>query len=354
MSEPDKIRKLRGATAQGKRDFEMHMVRHGSAQAALPAWAISRRFACLDRAAALAVIAALSWMEIIAPMAAGAPGSGADARPESSGPAAGVTARSETLLAFYAGHPWYHRSDVRLTRPGGTDLELKDLGWDGDAFYPPIDGGVRAVRWWGNAGGMIDFLHNKAIARVGKGSHGRTISNPVIETVDAEGTIKGQPAPERITLTDLFTRLEFTHGHNTLMPTFLARGGGLGSGILGSVRPFAGVGGGIALPHTEVRFKGEPQRTSEYQYGGPCVQALAGLELRSGRLSYFLEYKFTLSWITGAITGEETTLEGWIMPGDLWRQARRWWRGEPPKYGQVETTLANHQVFLGVGYWVQR
>ncbi len=63
----------------------------------------------------------------------------------------------------------------------------------------------------------------------------------------------------------------------------------------------------MAVPHVEVRFKGEGKetRTGEYQYAGPALQALAGLELRSGRVSYYLEYKFTWASIAAALTGDE-------------------------------------------------
>lgn len=302
----------------------------------------------LNRASALAAIIVLVWTSVLAPMAATSTDAATGSSSAENKADRARTGGGETLLAFYAGHPWYHRSDVLLRRPDGTDLTLKDMGWDGDAFYPPIDGGVRAVRWNGAFGGMIDFLHNKAIARLGKGSHGRTISNPVIETVETTGTIKGQPAPEKLLLTDYFTRLEFTHGHNTLMLVGLFRFGGLSQ----FVKPYAGFGAGIALPHTEVRFKDEKQRTSEYQYGGPAVQALAGLELRTGKASYFLEYKFTAAWIDAQITGDSSWLN-WDMAGDLYRQIRRWWLMEEPKHGRMSTVLVSHQVFIGGGYWFQ-
>jgi hypothetical protein len=203
---------------------------------------------------------------------------------------------------------------------------------------------------------MIDFLHNKAIARVGKGSHGRTISNPVIEEVEASGTLKGQAAPERVKLTDVFERLEFTHGHNVLLLTPVARL----SSLTPRIRPYVGAGAGVAIPHVEVRFAGEPRetRTNEYQLAGPAWQLLAGLELRSGRGSYYLEYKFTWAGISALLTGGEAeknlnipsvlgVLEG---PGDLYRQFVEWWSGQEPKQGRLKTNLSSHQAFIGAGY----
>ncbi len=71
---------------------------------------------------------------------------------------------------------------------------------------------------------------------------------------------------------------------------------------------------------------------------------MAGLELRVGRGSYFVEYKFIWASLSGALTGDhswslkklDTGLPRWLiepfaglmeMPGDLWRQLSRWWTG---------------------------
>lgn len=256
----------------------------------------------------------------------------------------------EILLAGYISQPFYDRSDLRLERPDGTDLTLKRLGWDGDALMPPIDGGIRSMEWWGPFGFMIDFLHNKAVARLGKGAHGRKLANPVIEDAELHGTLKGQPAPDRMTLTDIFTRLEFTHGHNVLIFTPMLQ---LGSGLVPGVRPYFGAGAGFALPHVEVWFPGETKRTNEYQYAGPAAQFVAGIDIRRGRFSMILEYKFSFAWIAGALTGEESW-KNFNMPGDLLRQLGRWWRGEAPALGRFATTLAAHQMAVGAGYWWSR
>jgi len=292
-----------------------------------------------------------------------AQGAGADrATPSQSSP----FANHETVASGYVGAPYYYRKDLHLTRPDGTDMTLKRMGWDGDAFYFPIDGGARVIRWNGSFGIMVDFLHNKAVSRLGKGAHGRKIKNGVIEDVETEGTLKGNPAPSPLRLTDLLDRMEFTHGHNVLMLTGMAR---LGA-FTPKVRPYIGIGYGVSVPHVEVRFKGEkPDRwTNEYQYAGPAFQMLAGLELRSGRGSYYIEYKFIWSSIEAALTGGKSWslqdldiawLPDWLiepfvglteMPGDLWNQYSRWRSGEAPSEGRISTTLISHQVFLGAGY----
>ena len=321
-------------------------------------------FAALDKLAAFAAMGLLA--AIMASSAGDSSESGASGALGSG--AAGVTqfADNETVASVYAGAPHYYRSDLQLTRPDGTDMTLKRLGWDGDAFYFPIDGGARVIRWSGSLGLMVDFLHNKAITRLGRGTHGRKIKNGVVEDVETAGTLKGQPAPSPLHLTDLLERLEFTHGHNVLMLTGLARLGALTP----KIRPYFGIGYGVALPHVEVRFTGEKRDrwTNEYQYAGPSFQLLAGLELRSGRGSYYLEYKFVWASIEAALTGGKSWslqdlkiswLPDWLvepfvglteMPGDLWNQYSRWRSGEAPAEGRISTTLISHQVFLGAGY----
>lgn len=302
-------------------------------------------------AAAVVALQAHAWI---------AASSDLDATARARDPAAEIAATSdaaaarprETFLAFYAGAPFYHRSDLHLVRPDGTDLVLKEMGWDGDALYFPIDGGVRATQWTdGAAGLMIDFLHDKAIARLGRGAHGRRLTNPVVEEVAATGTLKGAPAPARIKLTDVFERMEFTHGHNVLLLTPVVR---LGD-VVPRVRPYFGIGAGFALPHVEVWFPGgeKDARTNEYQFAGPAAQVLAGLEFRTGRMSYFVEYKLTWASISAVLSGTQSWMN-FNMPGDMVRQLWRWWSAEPPKYGTIQTSLLAHQLMGGLGYWAQR
>jgi lipid A oxidase len=281
------------------------------------------------------------WMEMALPTASGAGGPVRQDGGQVSLP------RGENMAAFYVSNPLYYRSNLHYVRNDGTNLKLYGMGWDGDPLYFPIDGGVRWVRWAGNAGFMIDFFHDKAIARLGYGAHGRKLRYPVVEEVPASGTLKGKPAPARIRLTDLFERFEFTHGHNMLFFTGMMRM----SSPVPRLVPYGGLGAGVTIPHTEVRFRGEGHetRTSEYQLAGPAAQLVAGVEFRFRRVSYFVEYKFSYSWIWGAMTGGRSW-KNWNLFGDLWRQFNRWRKGERPKYGHFYTTLGAHQINFGVGY----
>ncbi|HRD76939.1 MAG TPA: lipid A oxidase, partial [Hyphomicrobiaceae bacterium] len=117
------------------------------------------------------------------------------------------------------------------------------------------------------------------------------------------------------------------------------------------VRPYIGIGGGIAVPHVEVWFPGANavERTNEYQYAGPAAQAVAGFEISAGRVTYFVEYKFTYAWISSTLTADQSW-KNFNMPGDLFRQFRRWLAGSSPKIGTISTTLGAHQIVAGAGY----
>ncbi len=73
---------------------------------------------------------------------------------------------------------------------------------------------------------------------------------------------KARPVSDRVRLADIFSRLEFTHGHNMLFGVGLFQ---LAS-PMATVRPYVGLGGGVAFPHTEVWFKDEARATQTYEY----------------------------------------------------------------------------------------
>ncbi len=320
-----------------------------------------------------AAVAAVSLLVIVAQpwLAATNPAPHRPEQLEFSETVSGNTSQSfetdrETIVSVFVGAPWYHRSDVKLVRQDRTDLELKQLGWDGDALYFPIDGGARVVRWSGSFGTMIDFVHNKAVARLGRGAHGRKIENGIIETVETRGTLRGETAPATLRLTDLFERLEFTHGHNVLLFTGMMR-------LLPfapSIRPYVGIGAGFAIPHVEIGMHDKPgrQRTNEYQLAGPAAQFVAGIEFRHGRGSFFLEYKYIWASVSATLSGDRSFsfknmeslkhLPRWLlepfsglmeMPGDLMRQFKRWLAGTKLQ-GLLSTQLSAHQFVAGAGY----
>ena len=238
--------------------------------------------------------------------------------------------RGEKFIGFYSGVPYTYNADMTFKNPGVTDLLVRDVGWDGRPFKAPIYYGIRAQSWSDTSpfGGMLDFTHGKVYSQKK-------------QMVELEGTLNGKKVPPRAKIEDIFHHFEFTHGHNMLtlngmyrLPQPHAR-----------LSPYIGAGAGIALPHTEIQFKGSRVRTYEYQYVGPVLQALIGIEFRVPRLSYFLEYKFSIAWYEVPLTKRDGTLGVF----DIYNQLMRWWSGKPPENGYAWTTLVSHQLIGGMG-----
>lgn len=235
----------------------------------------------------------------------------------------------EVMFAGYGGVPYTYPSNVVVKKDGLQDFTAKDVAWDGKPFVNPIYYGARIVRFGdGRLGTMLDFTHSKALARLD-------------DDVSFEGTLNGAPAPARARLRDIFRKLEASHGHNMLTLNGLLR---LPS-ITARIQPYVGIGAGVTLPHSEVGFAKAEKRTYEYQYAGPVGQALIGLELRTARVSYFLEYKFTYAPYEMPLTERE----GSWLPLDLWNQVRDWMSGAEPPGGRLTTTYTSHQGIFGLG-----
>ncbi|MEO1264977.1 MAG: hypothetical protein AAFV26_04640, partial [Pseudomonadota bacterium] len=239
-------------------------------------------------------------------------------------------ARAPAVWAIggYSGSSLTLPSDVRFQNGEATDLTASDVPWIARPFKAPIYYGIRIQRWGSpGVGGMLDFLHDKAIA------------DP-----DADVRIQGRRRGEEIDTTakigDYFSKLEFSHGHNMLTLNGLLRFGAAWARF----RPYLGAGGGVSLPHTEVGFRGDNARTYTYQYAGLVGQALAGLEVQFGRVSFFFEYKFTYAPYDVPLTQEE----GGLLVTDLWRQFKAWLAGEAPADGRVSTPLIGHHGHAGL------
>ena len=233
----------------------------------------------------------------------------------------------ETVFGAYLGAPYHYPSDFHLLKSGQTDLTIKDVEWYTHPFENPLYYGARIQRWLsgGRFATMIDFTHSKAYA-------------PMKQERAFEGTINGKPAPKSGKPEDFFDKLEWTHGHNMLTLNGLMR-----FADFGRVAPYAGIGAGISLPHSEIHLLSDPARTYEYQYTGPVGQALFGIEFRLKTGSVFIEYKFTSADYWGPLTFRDGT---WF-PIDMWRQFSRWWSGEQPPGGWAGAKLTSHQVIGG-------
>jgi lipid A oxidase len=253
-----------------------------------------------------------------------APGTGAGGASES---IAGLDRR--IMVGGYGGVSYTHPSTVTIRNLGQTDMTVKDFDWLGRPFKSPIYYGLRAIRWpeGSRFGGMIDFTHAKAIA------------NPD-DIATFAGTAGGKPLPPKARIGDMFRHFEFSHGHNMVTLNGMMRLGG----ILPRISPYVGLGGGVSLPHTEIALRSENGRTYEYQYAGVVGQGLAGIEVRLGRASVFIEYKFSYAPYDVPLSG----VDGWLLVTDLRRQIKAWATGEKPPRGTLSTTLVTHHGIAGV------
>jgi lipid A oxidase len=243
----------------------------------------------------------------------------------------GPVTERETFIGAYTGAPYTYPSDVRFTKPDGTDFTVHDVGWDAKPFDDPIYYGARVVRWSRDSalGKMVDFTHSKVYSRRE-------------QEVRTSGTRSGVTQDETKRVGDIFHHFEFTHGHNMLTLNGLLRL----PWRLSFLSPYVGIGAGASLPHTEVQFKGERARTYEYQFAGPAVQFVAGFEVRVPRISYFIEYKFSFAPYSVPLH----VRDGSTLFADLWHQLSRWWGGREPAGGWLTTQLASHQLIAGMGY----
>ena len=232
-------------------------------------------------------------------------------------------------IGGYGGVSHTYPDTVRIKK-GDSEVTARGFDWLGQPFKAPVYYGARVQRWntLGRTGAMIDFIHAKAIA------------NPDSEA-RFTGSHNGQALPQSAKIRDVFSKLEFSHGHNILTLNGLAR---LGH-FFGRLRPYIGPGAGVSLPHTEFGYAKENIRTYEYQFAGFAGQALAGIEIDLGRSSLFLEYKFTYAPHDVPLSHEPT---GWLLVTDVWKQLTAWWRGEEPPGGRLTVNLVSHHAVAGV------
>jgi lipid A oxidase len=237
----------------------------------------------------------------------------------------------ETMVGAYTGAPYHYPSTVHIGKEGAdTDVTIDPVEWYGDPFHNPIYYGARVARWFtgGKAGMMVDFIHSKSMAELDK-------------EASLSGKVNGETMPPRARIRDVVSKMEFSHGHNMLLFTGLMRLPSLGA----RVSPYVGAGAGVLLPHAEVTLqKQNTPRTYEYNYAGPAGQALAGVEIRLARMSFFVEYKFTYADYNAPLS----QMNGSWLFLDLWRQIKRWMDGEEPPGGHVTTQIVSHQVVGGL------
>ncbi len=193
------------------------------------------------------------------------------------------TSRPELEVSFYGGRAWNSDGDLILKRPDGTDLTLSDVVFGDESFEKPPYYGMRGTAWFGRRsphGIALEFTHVKVVVDEN-------------DAVDVEGTSAGQAVSGERPISDFIDKFNLTHGHNFVTVNYMYRWlpKCCHAGTLrGRIRPYVGIGAGVAVPHVEVRIGDDV--TSEYQLAGPAFQALAGVSIDLlGPASAFAEAK---------------------------------------------------------------
>ena len=184
-----------------------------------------------------------------------------------------VPVSAEFELSLYGGTQSAPHSNVTghdLAVGGNPDFSFT-AGWEGRSGAMPPYYGLRGMWWQSSGWGFgVDFTHSKIYA-------------------------------DDATLNDSgFEVLEFSDGLNNLTLNIGRRWENAGS----RYTPYVQAGVGVILPHVEVQTTAAAPRTFEYQYAGPSVALVAGLDYElNDRWSVFGEYKFTYSMLDVDLVG---------------------------------------------------
>ena len=226
-------------------------------------------------------------------------------------------ARAEVAFGIYGGAAITADCDVTLVQNGGTRLTFQGVSWADESLSSPIYYGARLAYWFGGSshwGVIADFTHAKMLAELDR-------------KVAVSGTRAGAPVSGTETLGDTFDQLELSHGFNLLTLNGTYRwlpGRDEGGNILGRIRPYASLGGGVAIPHFEVKTAGATADAN--QVAGPVLQAGAGADIGlSGRFSFFAEYRLSYADVTGDLSdGGTISLQPWTNHFMLGVSTRLW------------------------------
>lgn len=216
--------------------------------------------------------------------------------------AGGTAWAGEFSLGAYGGWTGSDPSDVHYTQ--GSDVTLSNVPWLGQPWKSPPYWGLRATYWLDSMPGwgvMLDYAHAKVYADM----------NASVNVID-NGTSTTEQVGDRLDV------LEFTDGLNLLTLNAVYR-----AQPIGRLRPYAGIGAGISVPHVEFRRNGQSDETFRYELTGPAVQAEVGVDVKLTRhISAFGAYKINYTWNRAELDGG----------------------------GTLETDILTHQALFGVAW----
>lgn len=193
-------------------------------------------------------------------------------------------ARAEFNLSIFTGVALSQDSDLDLHQTGGTDLTFHDVSFEGRDFETPPFYGARLLYFLPNDshwGFGAEFFHLKLYAQTG-------------DTTRVTGTRNGVGVDDNEPIDNTLQQFSLSHGLNYALADVVYRWqpGERGEDFLGHLQPYVGLGLGAAIPHVESEVNGNFHE--EYQFHGPGVQALAGVNVNlTKHWGLLFEYKFT-------------------------------------------------------------
>ncbi|MBA3831213.1 MAG: outer membrane beta-barrel protein [Chthoniobacterales bacterium] len=194
------------------------------------------------------------------------------------------SARAEFDLSIFTGVALSQNSDLDLHQSGGTDLTFHDVSFEGRDFETPPFYGARLL-WFPSQdahwGFGAEFFHIKLYAQTG-------------DTVHVTGQRNGIGVDDNEPIDDTLQQFSISHGLNYALADVVYRWqlGNRGEDFLGHLQPYVGLGLGAAIPHVESEVNGNFHE--EYQFHGPGVQGLAGVNVNlTKHWGLLFEYKFT-------------------------------------------------------------
>ncbi len=220
---------------------------------------------------------------------------------------------AEVELSIFTGVALSQDTDLELHQAGGIDLTFRDVSFEGRDFETPPYYGLRAL-WFpredSHWGFGAEFFHMKMYAETG-------------DTVGVSGRRDGIRVNGNEQISDTIEQFSLSHGLNYALGDIVYRWmpGRRGEDFLGHLTPYAGIGLGAAIPHVESKVNGNFHE--EYQFHGPGVQVLAGMNVVLTRhWGLMFEYKFTYA-----------NLDSLDIPG-----------------GSIEVTPLTHHLVTGVTF----
>jgi len=182
---------------------------------------------------------------------------------------AATTASADWRIAGYVGAAHTSSTTLRVSPAAGTPVAIPDVEFRGESWTSPIYYGYR-IGWQ---------RERSAIGFEAEFTHAKTIA------ADTHSTS--------------LTRFEQSHGLNVVLANVSYRSQAFCGGRCVAV---GRVGGGVSIPHVEATYLGD--RVSSYQFGGPAVQAGAGLEFAVyGNVTLDVDGRITYTRVTDDLDG---------------------------------------------------